>query len=766
MSSIDNPKPFDYLKVAEFERGLDDITAQYRNVYPLTCVIRNSVHIQYADNSTYNINFDVFNDESAGFKALHEQSRIIAGGQIFVIQNYTKKVNGVATASITATQLVNADFQRLNQPRMYHYKSAEDKQGDSNSAQNISYLTLQELLHWFFAGIDNMGFRYALHGHFPRRPIKNVGHWSGKQLLTQITRTWPGSVIIGWGHTIHFYGYQAKRDENGNLQNVRDIDTGLRFDAMYDTKDIEISRDTTSMMNAIEVKSATYSVKNSSSDDDSDQSDNGEEFVYQDRPYFPNFIATSSKSIKKYGLYASQDLLDDGFTNKQAAMAAAREKMVLEPVIKVTATVDHPGKTEAQPIPGHRYTIGIQQENEAHHVILRGFDWYPFDPAKGAQLTLNNVDPGIIDNLRSTIVHDVELSPSITTFKALEDNTEDAGEGGDTWDEAQDVTDNADSDDDTDITDTSNDDTNSSIPTDDTDDDTDRPDDSGGPNSNTLKSIKAYLPISDKGTNAHISRFGGITLNKKNNDFNIRVTDSEHLKKLRDHTWTDEDANNDKWKHLFKIDYHYKGDWVGGTGGVKDYYHQSDFYLGQLVLCNSGLITTTSGEFTFRSNVSDDDYKSDGTLDRKWHKHGNTSVIDDASSEQPGKLATIQAGKLVARESKVYHYVNYSQLSKKRDVKRLSKEKALNTILNTDIGEYTYKDDETQEPEASVIIDDVHDKPKWKTPKAFITKDGSERKDSVTIAYLVKSVQALQDQIDDLKNENKRLKEQLTKDDK
>lgn len=759
MSSIDNPKLFDYLKVAEFERGLDDITAQYRNVYPLTCVIRNSVHIQYADNSTYNINFDVFNDESAGFKALHEQSRIIAGGQIFVIQNYTKKINGVATASITATQLVNADFQRLNQPRMYHYKSQEDKQGDSNSAQNISYLTLQELLHWFFSGIDNMGFRYALHGHFPRRPIKNVGHWSGKQLLTQITTTWPGSVIIGWGHTIHFYGYQEKRDKNGNLQNVRDIDTGLRFDAMYDTKDIEISRDTTSMMNAIEVKSATYSVKNNSSNDDSDQSDNGEEFVYQDRPYFPNFIATSSKSIKKYGLYASQDVLDDGFTDKAAAMAAAREKMVLEPIIKVTATIDHPGKTESQPIPGHRYTIGIQQENEAHHVILRGFDWYPFDPAKGARLTLNNVDPGIIDNLRSTIVHDVELSPTITTFKALEDNTEDAGDGGDTWDEAQDVTDNQDSDDDTDITDTSNDDSDSSIPTDDTDDDTDRPDDDGGPNSNTLKSIKAYLPISDKGTNAHISRFGGITLNRKNNKFNIRVTDDEHLKKLRDGTWTSSDADNDKWRHLFMIDYNHS-DWRGLAGHEqrRKFYQTADYYLGQTTISKSGLHATTAANITFRTLMKDSDYNDDGTIKHPtfWdpvHKEYNYQDWRGG----PGQLADVYVGVLHHRG-----LVAMSKLSEKKNVKPLSKKKALNTVLNTDIAEYSYKDDKRHEKQASVIIDDVNKKPQWNTPRAFRTKRGDERDDSTQIGYLIKSVQALQDQIDDLKKENKELKEQLT----
>ena len=144
--SIDNPKPFDFLKVVEWETDNDYQKANYEFSYPLTCVVRNSVTIDYADNSTYQLSFDVFNDGSAGFKALHERSRIVAGDQIFVIQSYTKKVSGNATASVTAVQLVNADFQRVNQPRMFRYKSKDSK--DSNDKANISYVTLQELLQW------------------------------------------------------------------------------------------------------------------------------------------------------------------------------------------------------------------------------------------------------------------------------------------------------------------------------------------------------------------------------------------------------------------------------------------------------------------------------------------------------------------------------------------------------------------------------------------------------------------------------------------
>ena len=328
------------------------------------------------------------------------------------------------------------------------------------------------------------------------------------------------------------------------------------------------------------------------------------------------------------------------------------------------------------------------------------------------------------------------------------------------------------------------------------------------------KGIKAYLPISDKRTNAHISKYGGLTLNEKNKSWNIRITDDDHLKDLRDGTWqqqTDEDPGDEddsEWRHLLKADYHdYDSDWINKEGH-QSYYTQSDWYLGQLVFANSGLITTTAPTFTLRANISDDDYipdysnddgmgfkknKNGGTLRRVWHKDKKDptiNTIDDASPEQPGELAGLQVGRIrvnnvilpagkkdkygkrhadyrqgdvlcdrIAYKTK---YV-YSELSLKKNVKPLSKSKALNTLLNTDIAEYQYKGDKHHEKHASVIIDDVHDKPQWKTPKAFIADNGAGggRKDDVTVGYLVKAVQALQDQINDLKDENKDLKKQL-----
>lgn len=762
--SLDHPDRFDYLTVTPFipgghksDTGGMDLP-RWSGSYVLTCVVRSSVHIKYTDNSTYEISFDAFNDQSQGFKFLKEKAQINAGEQTFEITSITNKPGTQGTISITAVQSLNAEFKYVINPKKMVYTT---NKGTTKSSSKV-YVTLEELMSWFWKSASRKEeWSYKLHGYFPRRPIDNPSDWNGQTLLSKITETWPGSVIIGWGREINIFGFQKERDESGSLVSVRELETNKRFDNDRDLKDISITRDASQMCNAIKVKSATYTIQPPKVEDENgDESEENQELVVSTLPYFPSFLAVDMDSYNKYGLYMSTQLLDNGFTNRKAALAMAREKMVTKPAVKITATLNHPGQPESQPITGHKYSIGAGADDKVYHVILRGYDWYPFDGAKGTQLTMNTVDPGLVNNLKSIIIHDVELSPSMTQFKALTDDgttssgsVSGSGEGSGVDGDIDDAPDLEGGD----------------LPSEDVNESKDRPDDAGNgtdsgyPNddngSGAHSRLKAYLPISDKHYRAHISGWGNITVNNRNRSFDIRVTNDDTLKKLQDGSFTKADMDNDVWKHLFKI-YISKGNWLGKHGKVQDYYHASDYYLGQLALFNSGLITTTSSAFTFRAGVTKHEYKTNGTLQHVGHKHSDgITYFDDASDEQPGELATIQAGKYVGRSTEILHYRSHSQLSHKKDVKPLGKKEALSTILDTDIATYHYKNDPTEEEEASVIIDDVHKTPQYKTPSAFITKDGKDRKDSVTVGYLVKAVQAQEDEIKSLKNEIKELKE-------
>lgn len=95
-------------------------------------------------------------------------------------------------------------------------------------------------------------------------------------------------------------------------------------------------------------------------------------------------------------------------------------------------------------------------------------------------------------------------------------------------------------------------------------------------------------------------------------------------------------------------------------------------------------------------------------------------------------------------------FVNTSALSKKMNIKKLDVQTAINAIKNTDIYDYQFKEfGETGKHYASLIIDDVNDKPQYRAAGAFV--DGLGRDDGTQLGYLTVVVQSLLKEIDILK---------------
>lgn len=95
-------------------------------------------------------------------------------------------------------------------------------------------------------------------------------------------------------------------------------------------------------------------------------------------------------------------------------------------------------------------------------------------------------------------------------------------------------------------------------------------------------------------------------------------------------------------------------------------------------------------------------------------------------------------------------FVNTSALSKKMNIKKLDVQTAVNAIKNTDIYSYQFKEfGETGKHYASLIIDDVNDRPQYKAAGAFV--DGLGRDDGTQLGYLTVVVQNLLEEIDALK---------------
>lgn len=95
-------------------------------------------------------------------------------------------------------------------------------------------------------------------------------------------------------------------------------------------------------------------------------------------------------------------------------------------------------------------------------------------------------------------------------------------------------------------------------------------------------------------------------------------------------------------------------------------------------------------------------------------------------------------------------FVNTSALSKKMNIKKLDVQTAVNAIKNTDIYDYQFKEfGETGKHYASLIIDDVNDRPQYRAAGAFV--DGLGRDDGTQLGYLTVVVQSLLKEIDILK---------------
>lgn len=95
-------------------------------------------------------------------------------------------------------------------------------------------------------------------------------------------------------------------------------------------------------------------------------------------------------------------------------------------------------------------------------------------------------------------------------------------------------------------------------------------------------------------------------------------------------------------------------------------------------------------------------------------------------------------------------FVNTSALSKKMNITKLDTQTAINAIKNTDIYDYQFKEfGETGKHYASLIIDDVNDRPQYRAAGAFI--DGGGRDDGTQLGYLTVVVQNLLEEIDTLK---------------
>lgn len=642
-----------------------DVEYKDKYVYPLISV--SNVKENYVINQSWTLSFDVYDDGSDAFKALSEQCIIWLDAEPFAVQSITYKHAGRTTVSINANHFINSEFKRIVQPKQLYYKDtddSDDENGSGSSATNKFYCDLKYLLNWFFDGVDTHNIDYVpgrdIQGHFPVRPLKGISPTDqkvdGQKLLSAIKSTWPGTRILPKRFHVVFQGYGPNRDKNGNPINIGNIRTGRRFDTLGNLTSSEETFDRSSMCNAVEVKFATHKIhqqiKSSNSDDDDDQKQTNN-WVFNEVPYHSPLLVTSKSSTDKYGVFLKTSVLDDGFTNVNAAISAAREGMVVEPTLQVKATVNTPGKTEDRPVPGSLYTYAVQQQNKIYQdLMLMGFTRYPLDSKSGMEIQLSKVTPTITEHITSVIINDMTTNPQLTDFQKTDPpKTQDL--------EAPEIEDSDETDDRPDDDGDGTDDT-----TNDKDKDKDKKGKKGkndgvGDTYDPADQYMHSLPVYDKtgdddlldhkdspGPQAFFETDGSLLTNRNNPYVYLRQGGSDQIDYLIHSGWGtiekqeegDTTVSGDNgYDHVLGVEIGKYGiDSINTrhghhheNGENHDFWKPASLTIGGTMISSTGLIVTQGNQIVFRSHAAQQDLDNKGFYKRNTKKNRDGVTYTD-----------------------------------------------------------------------------------------------------------------------------------------
>lgn len=231
----------------------------------MTCFLRNSFNVQYEDNETNEITFTAYNDHSQSYSLIANESLVYFNNDIYIIKSVEEDHSGYGTYSVTALQYVNSEIGRVIQ---------------RNVRRGVLTYTVQQVLDFFLndAVANPFGFSYTIHGDFDKQQIENLGNASGKDMISKIVETWPGTIIYPVGKRLDVYSSDAFKHSFGR-----------RIVYIQDTSDIKLTEDSTTIVNQVRCIGATK-------DEDQDKDGNGDDGNSGDGNANPANVTTSGNA--------------------------------------------------------------------------------------------------------------------------------------------------------------------------------------------------------------------------------------------------------------------------------------------------------------------------------------------------------------------------------------------------------------------------------------------------------------------------------------
>lgn len=164
----------------------------------LTCFMENSFQYQYEDNQTNQIQFVAYNDGSPSFAYIANESTIGFNNDLFIIKNVEEDDTGTQLFTVTAIQYVNSEIGRVMQ---------------RNIRQGVLTYTVEDVLNFYLNDktANPFDFSYHVYGDFDKQQIENLGGSTGKDMISKIVETWPGTIIYPQGKVVNVFSQKAFR---------------------------------------------------------------------------------------------------------------------------------------------------------------------------------------------------------------------------------------------------------------------------------------------------------------------------------------------------------------------------------------------------------------------------------------------------------------------------------------------------------------------------------------------------------------------------
>ena len=209
----------------------------------LTCFLKSSMQYQYEDNQTNQLQFVAYNDGSPSFAYIANESIISFNNDLFIIKNVEEDTSGADLYTVTAIQYVNSEIGRVMQ---------------RNIRSGVLTYAVEDVLDFYLNDkvANPFGFSYRVYGSFDKQQIENLGGSTGKDMISKITETWPGTIIYPQGMTINVFSPEAFCENRGR-----------RIVYEYNSSDMKLIEDSTGIINQVRCIGATVETDNDNSTD-------------------------------------------------------------------------------------------------------------------------------------------------------------------------------------------------------------------------------------------------------------------------------------------------------------------------------------------------------------------------------------------------------------------------------------------------------------------------------------------------------------------